>query len=219
MAEEKEYTPEMIWQLIYEIGEKQKESAEAADRRQTEWEKRNAAFDKRMEESAEAADRRQAEWEKRNAAFDKRMETLRQEIGGIAKSNGAMAEEAIYNALEHDKKFAGVKFDDIRKNIQIQSENFETLTELDILMLNGDTISLIETKYKVEQKDVIKLINKQLNDFRQCYPQYNNYKILLGIGGMSFEDKAEAEAKNNGVGIIKILGDKVEYHTEEIKIY
>ena len=36
---------------------------------------------------------------------------------------------------------------------------------------------------------------------------------------MSFEDKAIAEAKENGIGIIKVVGDKVEYYTEGIKIY
>ena len=36
---------------------------------------------------------------------------------------------------------------------------------------------------------------------------------------MSFEDNAIDEAQNNGVGIIKIVGDKVEYYTDGIKIY
>ena len=96
---------------------------------------------------------------------------------------------------------------------------FDTKTELDVLLENGNSISIIETKYKVEKKDVVELIKNKLPYFRQYYPSYSKHKILLGIGGMSFERSALAEAKKNGVGIIKIVGDKVEFHTDNIKVY
>ena len=160
------------------------------------------------------------EIQKKGAAeFEKWKNWTQKNIAGMSDSNGAMAEEAIYNVLEKDKKFAGITFDDIQKNIQIQSENFRTLTELDILMLNGDSVALIETKYKVEKKDVNDILHNKLSYFRQCYPHYSKHKVVLGIGGMSFEKKAEEEAKNNGVGIIKVVGDKVEYFTDDVKIY
>jgi len=106
----------------------------------------------------------------------------------------------------------------MHKNVVITS-GFRTLPELDILMINGDSVSLIEMKYKVEKKDVIDLINNKLAYFRQYHPTYNNHKVLLSIGGMGFEDNAEEYAKENGIGIIKIIGDKVEFYTEGIKMY
>jgi len=84
---------------------------------------------------------------------------------------------------------------------------------------NGDTLAIIETKYKVRVEDVSKLVDKQVSDFRKLFPMFNDYKIVLGIGGMSFENKSEDEAKEKGVGIIKIVGDNVEYYTEGIKAY
>ena len=86
-------------------------------------------------------------------------------------------------------------------------------------MVNGDTIALIETKYKVEKKDVNKMLTDKLPYFKQYFPKFSNHKILLGIGGMSFEDNAEQEANDNGIGIIKIVGDTVEFYTEGIKVY
>lgn len=153
------------------------------------------------------------------AALTQNVNSICKEVGGIGVSNGMVAEEAIYNALERTRTFYGIKFDYIRKNVPIQSESFQTMTELDILMVNGDTISIIETKYKVERRDVHKLLNVQLKDFRRYCSNYNAYKVLLGIGGMSFDIDAEIEAKNNGIGIIKIVGDTLEYQTENIKIY
>ena len=51
------------------------------------------------------------------------------------------------------------------------------------------------------------------------HPQYNNLKVILGIGGMSFEENAEQIAKENGIRIIKTMGDNVEYYTDNLKIY
>jgi hypothetical protein len=161
----------------------------------------------------------QEETSKQMKETGKRIDQLTKNIGGIDRSNGLMAEEAIYNSLSKDNMFANVKFDYIRKNIQLQSEDHRTLSELDILMVNGDTIAIIEVKFKVEKKDVRNILNKQLKHFREVYPKYSNHKIILGIGGMSFENEVEEEAKNNGIGIIKIVGDKVEFHTNEIKEY
>ena len=173
------------------------------------------AFEKRLEKSSAEFNQR---LEKSNAELEKWQKRIQKNVAGISDSNGDMAEEMIYNSLERDMTFCGIKFDDIKQNVPVMS-GFDTKTEVDVLMVNGDTLAIIETKYKVENKDVTKLIKKQLADFRQCFPKYDNHKILLGIGGMSFEDKAIEEAKENGIGIIKIIGDKVEYYTEGIKTY
>jgi len=184
-------------------------------------EKKEFTYEMLMESFAESrkeiAEIRELQ-KKSSEESDKEMKKLRQAIGGIAASNGAMAEESVFNAIGKDKTFAGIKFDDMHKNVRIMS-GFETKTELDILMLNGDTVSLIETKYKVEKKDVVDLINKKLAYFRQIFPKYDNHKIILGIGGMSFEDNAEEVARENGIGIIKISGNKIECYTDGIRVY
>ncbi len=54
---------------------------------------------------------------------------------------------------------------------------------------------MIEVKHKLRKKDVDKLLNKKVDDFRKLFPLYKDYKIILGVGGGSFEDVAEEEAK------------------------
>ena len=183
----------------------------------------NEKLERDIEKSRREADKRSAEFdarlEKSNAEFEKWRKEMQKKIGGIGESNGDVAEEAIYNVLKKDMTFAGIKFDFIRNNIQLQSEDHRTLTELDLLLVNGDTVSLIETKYKVEQKDISYLINKQLPYFRECHPKYDNHKIVLGIGGLSFDSDAELYANANGIGIIKVIGDKIECYTEGIRMY
>ena len=87
-------------------------------------------------------------------------------------------------------------------------------------MTNGDVVALIETKHKVRREDVLKLSTTQVESFRKLYPMYDNYKIILCIGGSgSFDAEAMQMAKENGIGIIKVVGDKVEEYTEGIRIY
>jgi len=162
---------------------------------------------------------REEERKKSAADFEKWKKEMQKYMGGISESNGAMAETMIYNSLEKDMIFAGVNFDYIHPNFGYKNKKLGIEDEYDIVLRNGDTLAIIETKYKVRDKDVTKLLGTKLSNFRLLYPEYDSYKIILGVGGMSFEDNALEEAKENGVGIIKIVGNKVESYTEGIKIY
>ena len=228
--QEEKFTFEMLMQAF-------KKSSEEADKRSAEAEKRYAEFDaylKKSRESFEAdlkrsseeAEKRSIESDKRSAELDKKIDKLveslsnvRKEVGGIGEANGDMTEEIFFNALEKDMMIANIKFDYIQKNVPIQSEYAKTLTELDIMMVNGDTISIIEAKHKVERKDVNNLLYTKLKYFRQYYPKYNDYQILLGVCGMSFEEKAVERAMEQGLVVLKFVGDKFEYQTKGIKMY
>jgi len=195
MEQDKKYTFEERFEMLMQSLEKSN-----VDR-----EKSSAEFDKRLEKMA--------------AENEKHIQEMRKNIRGISLSNGMMAEEFIFNSLEKDKTFSGIKFDFIRKNVPIISEDYQTKTELDVLMVNGDSVAIVETKYKVEKDDIIDLINEKLAYFREYFPEFSKHKVVLGIGGMSFLKDAETFAKKKGIGIIKIDNDKVEFHTENIKIY
>ena len=154
--------------------------------------------------------------------FAETRELIRQQsinIGGISRSNGQIAEDAIYTALERDMIFAGIEFHDIIRNQKKHRKALGIKGEYDIVLINGTMLAIIETKYKVEKKDVTKLATTQLTNFRTLFPEYANHKIVLGIGGMGFEDDAIKEANTNGIGLIRIVGEKLEFQTENIKQY
>jgi hypothetical protein len=86
-------------------------------------------------------------------------------------------------------------------------------------MVNSIAVSLLEVKYRVRLEHITKLLQTQMPAFRLLFPEYKNHKIILGVGGMSFEDEAIEEANKNGIGLIRINNDKVEFQTNEIKEY
>ena len=201
MEDKKELTYEIVMQMIAEtnksLAETGKYIKELGER-----------LDKTSQSSMDKIDK-----------LGERIDKTNQSITGISKSNGAMAEEIIYNSLKKDKTFGGIKFDEIDRNLNLKLKKFNIEGEFDVVLQNGDTLAIIETKYKVRVEDVSKLKDSQVPNFRKLFPIFDNHKIILGIGGMSFEKKSEEEAKNNGIGIIKIVGDKIEYYTENIKQY
>ena len=217
--DEKEFTYDMLMQSFKESREEIREMRAAAAQRAAEYEKAreksNADFEKQMKELREQ--------QKENARMFKeigeRIDATNKSVFGISESNGAMAEEVIFNSLKQDMIFAGIEFYDITANMsrKIRAQKLEG--EYDIVLTNGDTIAIVETKYKVRPEDITKLVDENVEKFRKLFPEFNGYKIVLGVGGMSFEKRAITEAKNKGVGIIKIVGDKVEFHTDGIRIY
>ena len=215
-------TDKMIQSLSANNGAAEKELQEMR-LQQKETDRLQKENERILSEKFAKIDKQQSETDKMtqflSANIDKNAAAIKetnQAIGGLSKSNGYMAEEVIFNALERDMSFAGIKFDDIdrAKKRKIKKLNLED--DYDVMLKNGDTFALIEIKHRVREGTAYKLATEKLNNFRKLYSEYEKYEIVLCIGGMSFESNAIEKAKANGVGVIKIVGEKVEYNTDGI---
>ncbi|MCL2038921.1 MAG: hypothetical protein FWG85_00655 [Bacteroidetes bacterium] len=217
--EEIKYTPEIILQMFAETDEKIKEVSEQIKKNSDAADRRSAETDKQIKEVSEQIKKNSDAADKRSAETDKKIKELTRNIGGIAEGNGKMAEQMIYNSLERDMKFAGIEFYYIERNKKRKIKLLNLEGEYDIVLTNGDTIGIIETKYQVRKKDILKLITTQLENFRKLFKEYENYNIILGVGGIFFDAEAEKEAKAKGIAVIKVTTENVEYFTEGIRIY
>ncbi|MCL2039511.1 MAG: hypothetical protein FWG85_03675 [Bacteroidetes bacterium] len=218
MAEVK-YTPEIILQMFAES----KKEANLLTEQIKAVSEQMKETDKQIKKNSDAADKRAAETDRiikeNSAETNKKIKELTRNIGGIAEGNGKMAEQMIYNSLEKDMKFAGIDFYYIERNKKRKIKILNLEGEYDIVLTNGDTIGIIETKYQVRKKDILKLITTQLENFRKLFKEYENYNIILGVGGIFFDAEAEKEAKEKGIAVIKVTTENVEYFTEGIRIY
>jgi hypothetical protein len=140
----------------------------------------------------------------------------------MKKSSGEVAEEYFFNSLNATKTLGGVHFDSVKRNLKgtMSLENGKTLDgEYDIVLINKDSMGIVEVKFKVSRKDVENLAKKQVESFKRIFPNYSKYKFYLGIGSMSFNKQAEDEAKKLGVAIFKLNGDAVEIIDKNLKVY
>jgi len=143
-------------------------------------------------------------------------------VVGIGDSNGEFAEEYFYSSLKRRMEFAGVHFDEIDKGFKLLKKmpNGERLKDqFDIVMLNDDAVAIIEVKYTARKGYPAIMVNQKVPNFRILFPDYASYKIYLGLGALSISDEVAEEAKKLGIGLLRQVGETVEYETKWVRAY
>ena len=151
------------------------------------------------------------------ADYEKRMKNMEETMGAWANNQGRFAEEYFSTSFEHGKQnFFGEKFDEIEKNVKGIKKGFKD--EYDILLINGKTIGIIEVKYTAHENDIFKVLRKA-KTFRVNFPEYKNHQIYLGLATMTFYPELEEECVNQGIAIIKQIGNTVVIHDGHLKMF
>jgi len=153
---------------------------------------------------------------------DRQLKENARQIGGISNSNGEFAEEFFYNSLKETMTFAGIRFDVISDKFggrRILPDKTEIKAQFDIVLHNGDSLALIEAKYKANLEDVKEMVEKKVPNFRILYPKYAECKLYLGIGSLVLKDRVIQEAKKLGIGLMMQRGDAIEYKTDWVRVY
>ena len=167
-----------------------------------------------IERSGAEFDRRMIEADKR---YERRMQKIEDRYGSHSQNIGDFAEEYFFNSFENGKRnFFGEEFDRIRRKVQDLEQNVKD--EYDIVMLNGTSVAIVEVKFKAHENDLPKVV-KKAETFRINYPQYANHKIFLGLASMSFYPDLEVECKNQGIAIVKQVGDTMVINDENLKAF
>ena len=85
-------------------------------------------------------------------------------------------------------------------------------------MYNGAYVAIIEVKYKAHKSDLPKVL-KKAETFRILCPDYKDSKIYLGLASMSFYPELEQECFDQGLAVIKQVGDTVVIMDEHLKVF
>ena len=193
------------------------------ERRSAEYERKSAEYERqtaenRAEYERQAAESR-AEYERHSAETSRKIREISEMIGGVSNSNGMFAEEFFLNAIDlGDKALFGEQFHECICYARRHNKALRLKIENDIILTNGDSVALIEIKYKARKEDVQKMIDS-LPRFRALYPEYKNHRIYLGLAAMSFEKGVEKECIEKGIAIVKQAGNAVVLNDEHVKAY
>jgi hypothetical protein len=159
-----------------------------------------------------------ARFEKIQMDYEKRMKKMEENMGNWSNNHGSFAEEYFFNSFEDEQQdFFGEHFNDIDKNLKPPKKN-NLKDEYDIVMYNDSYVAIVETKFKAHKNDIQKVI-KKAETFRILCPDYKNYKIYLGLASLSFYPELEEECIENGIAIIKQVGDTVVINDAHLKVY
>ena len=200
LLNEKPATPETVWAMLRELSEKQAET----DR-----------LIKETGQQIKETGRQMKETDRQMKETDRKLDKIGVQIGGMANNQGYFAEEYFFNSFEKGKRnFFGEKFDEITKNLK----GLKTKDEFDIVMLNGQSVGIVEVKYKAHENDVPEVLGKA-NAFRANFTDYQNHKIYLGLATMAFYPELEKVCQESGIAIIKQAGDTVVINDKHLKAF
>jgi len=208
-------------QLIDKVWKTLGETAELQEEFRKDLKKSSEEFDKRMEEFREDMKKSKEEFredlKKSNEEYHKRQKKIDENLGSWSHNLGNFAEEYFQNSFDKGKKnFFGKRFYKLERNLSGIKPKFED--EYDIVLINGKYISIIEVKFKGHINHIPKILKKAYT-FRENFPYYGKRKIYLGLASMSFYKKLEEKCKNEGIAIIKQVGDNVIITDKHLKAY
>jgi hypothetical protein len=149
---------------------------------------------------------------------DRMIKELSRRMGGVDENIGSHAEQFFQNVLRGKLIFAGQKYDKMIPNLECY-KNGVSLIEFDIVLVNGKSIAIIETKHRIHPKFVKELAEERLPKFRELWPEYSKHKAYLGIAGFSFSQKVLEEAEKYGICLLKQVGDSVEVKANNLRVY
>jgi len=199
--------------LIKENAERQKET----DRLMKETDDRLKETDRLMKETDDRlkeTDRLQKEF---RADYERRMKKQDETLGSWATNQGDFAEEYFQTSFENGRQnFFGEKFDEILKNVKGFKKDFKD--EYDILLINGKSVGIIEIKYKAHKDHIDNVLRKALT-FRENFPYYANHQVYLGLATLVFSPGLEQKCIDEGIAIVKQLGDTVIINDDHLKVF
>ena len=127
---------------------------------------------------AENAEELKAQEERRNASLDrleaqiadtgKFVKELGKQLGGMANSNCAFAEDYFYNALGATMQFRDQHYDTMAGGLRQRKDGVQD--EFDVVLYNGKSVAIIEVKYKADLDDLDDLATRKLEHFRLFFP-------------------------------------------------
>jgi len=185
---------EDVWASIHELSQRQKET----DRQLKETDRQLKETDKHLKE---------------------KFSELKEYVGGIARNNGDVAESYFYETIADTMKIGELDFDIIEKNVKRMNRRQNIRGEYDIILINSESIAIVEIKYKLHPGDIEKIVNKKIPVFKKLFPEKKDFKLYIAVAGLSVPDDSKKLAFKHGFFVLTQGGGKLNLEHDYIKIY
>jgi hypothetical protein len=169
---------------------------------QKETDKQQKETDKQIKELSAS----QKETDKQQKETGRKLDKVAKMLGGIGTNQGDVAEDFFYNSFIKENHLGSLVFDDITKNMA--KHRGKTQEEYDIFLTNGESIAIVEVKYKAHFEDIDKL-NRKFNNFKKLFPIYKDYKLYGALASFYFNTKIKDELLKQGYFVVERHGELI----------
>ncbi len=213
-AEEEKREEKRAKERAKERAEEEKKRAEREKKR----EKKRAEEEKKiakMDEKSRQSDLKFEKMMNQMQARQKIMDSIKTEVGGTGRSNGAVAENFFYQGFMDNMTVNGTKYDFIEKSKDKRIISLNLQGEYDIVLTNSNKVLVIEVKYNLEKEDIRDFYNKKIPKYKKLFPEYKNYTIYGAMASFSNEDGAEELSRKKGFMFFTQSGEKIKKLTPD----
>ena len=187
-------------------------SQQEADRRAVEADRRVAESDRRAAESDRRADQRAAEADQRIKKLERSVENTTRAVNALTTRWGRFVEELVRPAVVRMFREKGINV--TRTFLRMRSEAGNMPMEIDVFGVNGMSAIAVECKSRLSSDDVDEMCER-LNNLKQSFPEYTNYRIFGEVAGIEVDDNVGRYAYQKGLYVIKPSGETVEIVNDE----
>ena len=192
-------TADDVWRLLAELVEAQKET----ERCFQETERRFQETERILKEQSLETERILKE---QSLKTDRQITRLSKEIGNLGGKWGRFVENMVAPACETLFLNRQIPVHQVSQRVRKRLDG-KTL-EIDVLVTNENHVLVVEVKSSLSVDDVKELI-KNLTEFRQFFPEYNQKQLYGAVAGIEIEEGADKYAYRQGLFVLAQKGENV----------
>ncbi|MBF0436837.1 MAG: hypothetical protein HQL77_15900 [Magnetococcales bacterium] len=165
--------------------------------------------DRKMQET----DRKMQETDRKMQETDRKIKEVSTQIGRLGGRLGEFVEGLVAPACETLFAERGIPIHIVSPHVKAKLDGGRHM-EIDLLVINTDTVSLVEVKSKLTVEDVQDHI-KQMEEFKEFFPEYANKKAIGAVAGMVVDESVIHFAIKRGLFVMVQSGDSVRIANDE----
>jgi len=171
----------------------------------------------KTDEQLAKTDKQLAQTDAQLAKTDAKLNKLAKLFGDVNNNRGEMAEDFFFTSLNKKPTIADITFETVHRNFHGSKGKIQD--EFDLVLINGDSLALIEIKNKAHLKLVDQILEKKIPNFKILFPQFAHYKIYAGIASMITYDELREKTEENGLFLLTQQGKHLEITTQSMHTF
>ena len=132
----------------------------------------------------------------------KKLDDVGVNLGKLGIVQGEVAEELFYRNVKGLFNPLDWRFGRIRRNVKVKGYG-----EYDIVADEKGRVLVIEVKNKLDRRMVDEFMQKKLPRFKTLLPEYQDSRILAGIGALVVKDDVGRYAEKSGLFVLTQTSD------------
>jgi hypothetical protein len=146
-------------------------------------------------------------------------------VGNNANNQGEVAEEFFFRSLKKNRKLGGLFFENVHRNlhnsrdVEIDGKIKSLEDEFDIVLINSNTVAIVEVKQKAHPDLVEDMLTRKLPNFRKLFPTYKDFKLYGVIASMVSHEKLMAAIQKSGLFFLTQQGKHIVLFDDDVKTF